>query len=110
MRHVLTGVVAMAWIGLAMAPAGAGAEQTWRGVISDSQCGGDHGGEVDERECTLKCTKSGEKFVLVTDFGKTVWQIANQNVASLPQHAGHTVKLTGALNGAAITVSKIEMP
>ena len=109
MKRVLIVAFAAAWIGWAVAPASAGAEQSWRGVVSDNQCKGDHGGEVDERECTLKCTKSGEKFVLVTDFGKTVWQIANQNFSTLSQHAGHTVRLTGELKSGAITVSKIEM-
>lgn len=86
-----------------------GAPQTWTGVISDSQCGGNHGGEVDERECTQMCISAGLKYVLTTNFGKTVWPIANQDFASLKQHPGHTVKVTGELKGDAIVISKIEM-
>ena len=99
----------LAWIGWASAGTGLGAEQTWTGVISDSQCGGDHGGEVDERECTLKCVGRGDKFVLATDHGAKVWAIANQDFDGLVQHAGHTVRLTGEQKGNAIVVSRIEM-
>ncbi len=36
-------------------------------------------------------------------------KIANQNFATLEQHAGHVVKLTGEQTGDAIVVAKIEM-
>jgi hypothetical protein len=105
----MAGVLALSigWLG---ALTGYGAPQTWTGVISDSQCGGDHGGEVDERECTQKCIKAGDQYVLVTDFGKNVWPIANQGFPSLPEHPGHTVKVTGELKGKAIVISRIDMP
>jgi|HubBroStandDraft_6_1064221.scaffolds.fasta_scaffold1890593_1 hypothetical protein len=102
-------IAGLAWFGWASAGLGLGAEQTWTGVISDSQCGGDHGGEVDERECTLKCVGRGDKFVLATDHGAKVWAIANQDFDALVQHAGHTVRLTGEQKGNAIVVSRIEM-
>jgi len=86
----------------------AGAPQTWTGTISDNRCGGDHGGEVDEKECTLRCVKTGDKFVLVTDYGKKVWPIANQSFSGLGDHAGQTVKVTGELKGDTITISKID--
>jgi len=47
-------------------------QQTWKGMISDSTCGGDHGGEVDVVECTQKCIKNGDKYVLATDNGTKV--------------------------------------
>src|SRR5438477_13067049 len=103
-------IVGIAWIGWVGAGTRLGAEQTWTGVISDSQCGGDHGGEVDERECTLKCVGKGDKFVLATDHGAKVWPIANQSFDALVQHAGHPVKVTGEQKGHAILVSKIELP
>jgi hypothetical protein len=90
------------------------AEQTWTGKISDSACGAKHEeaaegqGVMADRECTQACVRGGSKYVLVVD-GKVV-QIANQDNKDLATHAGHTVKLTGELKGAAITVSKIEMP
>jgi hypothetical protein len=95
--------------GLASLTARAGASETWTGMISDSQCGGDHGGEVDVRECTLKCTSQNCKYVLMVDGGTKAMQIANQSFADLPTHAGHTVVVTGELQGTAIQISKIAM-
>ena len=89
------------------------AEQTWTGKISDSACGAKHEeaaegqGVMADRECTQACIRGGSKYVLVVD-GK-VFQIANQDNKDLATHAGHAVKLTGELNGNAITVSRIEM-
>ena len=110
MKRLVAVCLAIMWVGWVGVGRGAGAEQTWNGSISDNRCGGDHGGEVDERECTLRCVATGDRFVLVTDYGKKVWQIANQNFADLPAHAGHTVKVTGEQKDDAIVVSKIEMP
>ena len=90
------------------------ADQTWTGQISDSACGAKHEeaaegqGKMPDRDCTQACVRGGSKYVLVSN-GK-VLQIANQDNRDLATHAGHTVKLTGELKGASITVSKIEMP
>ena len=90
------------------------AEQTWTGKISDSACGVKHEEAVEnegvmaDRDCTQACVRGGSKYVLVVD-GKVV-QIANQDHKDLATHAGHLVKMTGEMNGAAITVSKIAMP
>lgn len=110
MKRLVAVCLAISWVGWVGISHGAGAEQSWTGSISDNRCGGDHGGEVDERECTLRCVQTGDKFVLVTDYGKKIWQIANQNFADLPAHAGHTVRVTGEQKDGAIVVSKIEMP
>jgi hypothetical protein len=77
-------------------------------MISDSTCGGDHGGEIDPVECTQKCVKNGDKYVLTTGNGLNVIPIANQGFAGLAEHAGGAVKITGELTDGAITVSKIE--
>jgi hypothetical protein len=100
-------VASVGWIG---AQTGFSAQQTWRGTISDSQCRGDHGGEVNERECTQKCIGNGDKYVLVTDYGKTVWEIVNQKFPALAEYPGHSVNVTGELTGDGIVVSKIEAP
>jgi len=109
-KLVVVFAIAIAGVGFVGARLGVGAEQTWIGVVTDSQCGGDHGGEVDERECTLKCTARGIKFALAIDHGATVLAIGNQDFAGLRQHAGHTVRVTGEQKGNAIIISKIEMP
>lgn len=91
------------------------AEKTWTGKISDSMCGASHksamehgGAKMTERDCTLACIKKGGKYVFVSK-GK-VYNIENQDFASLEEHAGHTVKLTGEMTGTTIKVSRIEMP
>jgi hypothetical protein len=73
-------------------------------------CGADHrkmGGKMDDRECTLACTKGGAPYVLVSD-GK-VYQLTSHE-ADLRTHAGHVVNLAGDLNGDTIKVSKLAMP
>jgi hypothetical protein len=97
------------------------ADQTWTGQITDSMCGANHSqmiatknkelrtsSGVPERDCTLACIKDSGKYVFVV-MGKA-YKIANQNLAALQVHAGETVRLTGALQGGVMTVSKIEVP
>lgn len=97
-------------IGWATTSVDVGAQQTWTGMISDSTCGGDHGGEVDVRECTAKCVRNGDKYVLAMRDGKTVIPISNQTFPGLPEHAGDTVKVSGELKDNAIEISKIDAP
>ena len=106
MRRFLAFAVVVTALGWMTVRPGFAAQETWVGTISDSQCGADHGGEVDERECTLKCAKLDYAYVFVTD-GK-VKAITNQNFPTLAAHAGRKVKLTGEQKGEAIVVSKIE--
>lgn len=91
------------------------AEQTWTGKISDSKCGVshkmmEHGGKnVNAHDCTVACVKGGAKYVFVSK-GK-VFDIDNQDLAGLEEHAGHTVRLTGELQADKKTIkaSKVEM-
>jgi hypothetical protein len=85
------------------------------GQISDSMCGASHakmiaghpGAKMTAASCTLACVKAGAKFVFVS--GGKVYSVANQDFADLPKQAGHTVRLTGEVNGDTITVSKVAM-
>jgi hypothetical protein len=110
MKRTLPIVIAV----LLLSAAPFAADQTWIGQISDSACGAKHEeaaegqGKMPDRDCTQACVRGGSKYVLVSN-GK-VLQIANQDNKDLATHAGHTVKLTGELKGASVTVSKIEMP
>jgi hypothetical protein len=67
------------------------------------------GQKVNSRECTLACVKSGQKYVFVSQ--GQVYEIANQDLPALPQHAEHTVQLTGDLGSdhKTITVAKVQM-
>jgi hypothetical protein len=90
-------------------------DQSWTGTISDSNCGAKHAagaehgnGKMSDAECVNGCVKKGAKYVFVAD-GR-VYNIDNQDFATLPDHAGQAVKLTGEMSGDTIRVSKIEMP
>ena len=91
-----------------------GADQTWTGKIGDSTCGAahksaaEHGGKkMSDRDCTLACVQHGGKYIFVSE-GK-VYNIENQELADLKNHAGHTVKITGEMTGDTIKVKKVVM-
>jgi hypothetical protein len=91
------------------------AEKTWTGTISDSMCGASHksaiehaGKKMSDHDCVLACVEKGAKFVFVSG-GKT-YNIENQDMPDLKEHAGHTVKLSGEMTGDVIKVTQIEMP
>lgn len=112
MKHLCIAVLA-SMLGVMSASA---ADQTWTGNISDSMCGAkhnttaEHGAkQMSDRDCTLACVKDhSAKYVFVS--GGKVYNVGNQDFAALKVHAGHTVQLTGEMNGDTITVSKIVMP
>ena len=91
---------------------GFAAQQTWKGVITDSMCGANHssmsgGKPVKAHDCTMACVKAGSKFALVS--GGKVFPIANQDFAGVSQNAGGAVTVTGEVgaDGKTITVSKV---
>ncbi|HXN45801.1 MAG TPA: hypothetical protein VN893_04120 [Bryobacteraceae bacterium] len=90
-------------------------DQTWTGKISDSKCGAkhkthtEHGMKMSGRQCTLACVKEhNAKYAFVS--GGKVYSVGNQDFAALEEYAGHTVILTGEMNGDTITVSNIVRP
>jgi len=90
-----------------------GAQQTWMGKISDSNCGASHkaaiehgGKKMSDAECAKACVKAGAKYVFVHE-GKVI-PITNQDFSGLEENAGYTVHLTGEMTGDSITISKIE--
>jgi len=112
MKHLCTVVVA----GVLGAMSASAADQTWTGKISDSMCGAkhntsaEHGGKkMSDRDCTLACVKDHKAKYVFVSAGK-VYNVGNQDLAALQEHAGHTVKLTGEMSGDTITVSKVTMP
>ena len=95
--------------GLALA-----AEKTLTGKISDSMCGASHksmmehaGSKMTDHDCVLACVEKGSKFVFVSG-GKT-YNIENQDLPELKEHAGHTVTLTGDLTGDTIKATSVKM-
>jgi len=89
------------------------ASMTMDGMISDSMCGASHAkmmemhkdAKMTDRDCTLACVKGGGKFVFVS--GGKVYNVANQKLAALTEHAGEAVSVTGDVQGDTITVSKV---
>ena len=98
---------------LAILPAAAQKEQTWKGAISDSNCNAKHpagehdGKKMTDTDCTNVCIKKGAKYVFVSD-GK-VYGLENQSSKTIAAHAGHQVELTGTLKGDTINATKITM-
>ncbi len=89
-------------------------DQTWTGQISDSMCGRSHKSmtehgdkKMTDHDCTIACVKGGGKYVFVA--GGKIYNIENQSFAGLGDHDAHQVKITGAMKGEAITVSRIDM-
>ena len=110
MRKILgIAMVALMGAGFALAE-----EKTWPGKISDSMCGRSHksamehaGKKMDDHDCVLACVEKGAKYVFVS--GGKIYNIENQDLPDLKEHAGHSVKLTGEMTGDTIKVSKIAM-
>ncbi len=82
------------------------ADGTWTGWISDSKCGV-KGANDKAGECTTKCVKEGAKYVFVNDADKKVYVVDAQD--KVADHAGHHVKVTGAVEGDTLKLSTIDM-
>ena len=97
---------------LAVVPASAQKEQTWKGAISDSNCNGKHsagehdGKKMTDTDCTNVCIKKGAKYVFVSD-GK-VYKLGNQESKQIASHAGQRVELTGRMSGDTITATRMK--
>ncbi len=83
-----------------------GAEKTWTGVVSDSNCGLKHSKASDEAAaCVAKCVAGGAKYVLVS--GGKLYQLDPQDKIASTM-AGKEVKIKGSLSGETITVASAE--
>ena len=106
-------LAACAGSGAPAAPAPAASQQTFVGVISESDCAEDHAamlrtgtmGKTD-RECILKCVRMGAAFGLVDADRKTFYLLDDQ-MKPRP-FAGRRVRVTGRLDGDTIYVAGIE--
>jgi hypothetical protein len=106
-------LLVLAFAGAALwATSALAADQTWKGTISDSNCGHSHkaavehaGKALSDHDCTVACVKGGAKYVFVA--GGKVYDIANQDFAGLDTNAGKPVQVAGTMNGNAITIAKV---
>jgi len=96
---------------MSFAASGLAADQTWTGMIGDSECGAthkaaqEHNANLTDRACTEACVKSGAEYILSA--GGKVYRLENQKDAALAENAGKTVMVTGTLKGNTITDSRI---
>jgi len=88
------------------AAAMAAGDSSWTGYITDAKCGAKAAHEG-ARECTIKCAKSGEKYVFVNDADKKVYAIDDQT--KVAEHAGHHVTVKGTVDGDTLKLSSIDM-
>jgi hypothetical protein len=81
-------------------------QQTYEGVITDTQCGAKHSAAMGRTaaDCTVVCVRSGEQFVLVD--GDTSYLLEG-DLVTLKQVAGRRVRITGTVNGEKISVTSV---
>lgn len=102
----LTHKVSIVLIGLSLTGVSAfGAEQTLKGVVSDSMCGRKHmmPGKSDA-ECIRECIKAKSNYALVSA-GK-VYTLQGPS-AQVEEFAGKQVQVIGEVEGATVKVTKI---
>jgi hypothetical protein len=82
------------------------AEQSFSGMITDSQCGARHEQSSGKRpaDCARMCVRNGSKYMLVNGDQKNILE---GNEAALDHLAGQRVTVTGTLNGNTIKVSSV---
>ena len=124
MKNLLTGLIAVAVVGLIAAPAFSAIE-TVTGTVVDQNCymkdkvnnlRVDHKMPADVTACAVACAKKGQPLGLVTKDGK-VYTIAGglaaSNNAKLIPHLGHTVSISGDVvakgDSSTITSSELKM-
>jgi hypothetical protein len=80
------------------------AEQTFSGMITDSQCSARHDRYSGKRpaDCTRMCVRNGSKYILVNGDQKNILE---GNELALDHLAGQRATVTGTLNGDTIKVS-----
>jgi hypothetical protein len=84
-----------------------GADGSWTGYISDSECGA-KGANEKHAACATKCVKEkGAKYVFVNDADKKVYTIDDQD--KVAAHAGHHVTVKGSVDGDALKLKSIDM-
>ena len=84
-----------------------GADGSWTGYISDSQCGV-KGADAKHADCAAKCVKEhGAKYVFVNDADKKVYAIDAQD--KVAAHAGHHVTVTGTVSGDSLKLDTVSM-
>ena len=84
-----------------------GADGSWTGYISDSDCGA-KGANEKHAACATKCVnEKGAKYVFVNDADHKVYNIDDQKTVAA--HAGHHVTVKGSISGDDLKLSSLAM-
>lgn len=80
--------------------------QIFSGMITDSYCGARHDKNLNKTstDCARFCVHNGAKYALVD--GEKTYQLQG-NVTGIQRFAGQRARITGQLNGDAISVASI---
>lgn len=84
--------------------AGAKAEKI-SGWVSDEKCGA-KGGNASHADCAKKCEDAGQKLVVVSDKGHTVYNVDNQD--ALKGHEGEHVRVTASNSNGTLHVDNVD--
>lgn len=77
------------------------------GWITDAKCAAAKGTQASHSDCAKKCIGSGVPAVFVSDKGKKMFKIDNQD--AIKGHEGHHVKVTGHVSGDTLHVDSVAM-
>jgi hypothetical protein len=91
-------------VGVLLLASMAYAADSWTGVVTDAMCAKDPK-KASDSACAKKCIDGGQKAVLVVG-DKTV-NIVNPD--KIKGHEGHTVTVTGKLDGDNLTIDTLKM-
>lgn len=85
-----------------------GAEKSFSGMITDSQCGARHDQYSGKRpaDCARMCVRNGSKYLLINGDQKNILE---GNEIALDHLAGQRATVTGTLNGDTIKVSAVAL-
>ena len=100
MKKTLAVAVATAALALAsgVALAAGGAEQTWKGYVTDTYCGFNRVNKPPTEECTVKCIREEHaKYAFFNFADKKVYVLNPQ--AEAAKYAGQTVVVKGTAAG-----------
>ena len=83
------------------------ADTTLTGKVSDATCGAKHMQGMSDADCVKECVKKGAYALVVKDKVYTLTATDAQK-ADLLKLAGKNAKVTGAVDGMKMTVTKVE--
>ena len=84
----------------------ASGDQTYEGMISDTNCGARHQPSIAKNaaDCARVCVHGGAQFALIV--GDNTYALEG-DIAQLKKNAGQRARIVGSLSGNTITVSTI---